>query len=108
MESILLINICIREFQRQAQSHRLELDSGNCGCEESRRELARLHEELAQREKHFKIPASDISMKWNNFRRAQEMRIDEFSMYWEKVTLLYRSSLHKFTNTGVGKNEMYE
>ena len=45
------LNICIREFHRQAHSNRLEMDSVNCGYEESRREQARLHEELAQREK---------------------------------------------------------
>ena len=45
------LNTCIREFQRQALFHRLELDSVNCGYEESRREQARLHEELAQRVK---------------------------------------------------------
>ena len=44
------LNTCIREFQRQAHSHRLELDNVHCGYEKSRREQARLHEELAQRE----------------------------------------------------------
>ena len=41
------LNTCIREFQRQTHSNRLELDSVNCGYEKSRREQARLHEELA-------------------------------------------------------------
>ena len=45
------LNTCIRELQRQAHSHRLETDSANCGYEEPRREQARLHEELALREK---------------------------------------------------------
>ena len=45
------LNTCIREFQRQAHSNRLELDSVNCEYQESRREQARLHEELALREK---------------------------------------------------------
>ena len=43
----------IGELQRQAHSHREELDSANCGYEESRREQARLHEELALRDKSF-------------------------------------------------------
>ena len=61
------LNPCIRELERQAHSNRLELDSVTCGYEESRREQARLHEELAQRErKHFELPASEISMKWKN------------------------------------------
>ena len=41
------LNTCIREFQRQAHSNRLEMDNVNDGYEESRREQARLHEELA-------------------------------------------------------------
>ena len=45
------LNACIRELQRQAHSNRLELDCVNCGYKESRREQARLHQELAQREK---------------------------------------------------------
>ena len=45
------LNTCIREFQRQAHSHRLELDSVSCWYEESGREQAPQHEELALREK---------------------------------------------------------
>ena len=43
------LNTSIREFQRQAHSNRLEIDNVNYGYEESRREQARLHEEVAQR-----------------------------------------------------------
>ena len=32
------------------------------------------------RKKHFEILASEIFMKWKNLKRAQEMRIDEFSL----------------------------
>ena len=42
-----LLNTSIREFQRQAHSNRLETNDVNYGYEESRREQARLHEELA-------------------------------------------------------------
>ena len=45
------LNCCIRELQRQIYSNRLEIACANHGCEESRREQSRLHEELAQREK---------------------------------------------------------
>ena len=38
------LDTCIREFQRQAHSNRLEVDYVSCGYEESRREQARLHE----------------------------------------------------------------
>ena len=45
------LSICIREFQRQGHSNRLEMENVNHGYEESRREQSRLHEEMARREK---------------------------------------------------------
>ena len=33
------------------------------------------------KKEHFEALASEISMKWTNLKRAQEMRIDEFSMH---------------------------
>ena len=50
------LNTCIRKFQRQARSNRLELDGVHCGYEDSRRDQARLHEELARREKAPREP----------------------------------------------------
>ena len=41
-----LLDTAIREFQRQAHSNLLKMDCVNCGYEDSRREQARLHEEL--------------------------------------------------------------
>ena len=46
-----LLNTSIREFQRHAHSNRMEMDYVNHGYEESRREQARLHEELAKQRK---------------------------------------------------------
>ena len=54
------LHTCNREFQRQALSNRLEMDSVNCWYEESQREQARLHEELAQREKALEIISHPI------------------------------------------------
>ena len=45
------LSICIREFQRQAHPNRLEIYCASQGNEESRTEQARLHEDLAQRER---------------------------------------------------------
>ena len=72
---------CIREFKRQAHSNRLELDSLNCGYEESRREQARLHEELAQREKALRDTRIRNIHEVEELKRVQEMRIDEFSRW---------------------------
>ena len=67
------LNTCIRELQRQAQSNRLEMD------EESRREQARLHEELAQRESVLRETQIRRIHEVGELKRAQEVRIDEFS-----------------------------
>ena len=42
----------IRELQRLIQSNSMEIDLTNIGFETSRREQAKLHEELAKREKN--------------------------------------------------------
>ena len=73
------LDTCIREFQRQAHSNRLEMDNVNYGYEESRREKARLHEELAQREKAVRDTRIRNIHEVGEVKRTQEMRIDEFS-----------------------------
>ena len=45
------LDCSIRELQRQIHSSRMEIDHTYLGYETSRREQARLHEELAQRER---------------------------------------------------------
>ena len=72
-------NTCIRELQRQVHSQRLELDDAHCRYEESRREQVRLQEELALREitlRHTRIRGIH---EMEELRRAQELRVDEFS-----------------------------
>ena len=73
------LNTSIREFQRRAHSNRLEMDYVNYGYEESRREQARLHEELAQRENALRETHIRSVREVEELKRAQEMRIDEFS-----------------------------
>ena len=75
------LNACIHELQRQAHSHRLEWDSANCGCEDSRREQARLHEDLALREKALRDTRIPTIHRKEELKRAQEVRVDEFSMH---------------------------
>ena len=74
-------NACIREFQRLAHSNRLEMNSVNCGYKEFRREQARLHEELTQREKALQDTRIRNIHEVEELKRAQEMRIDEFSSH---------------------------
>ena len=66
---------------KQAHSNRLEIDYVNYGYQESRREQARLHEELAQREKALRNTRIRNIHEVDELKRAQEMQIDEFSGY---------------------------
>ena len=56
----------IRELQRQIQSNRVEIDHTDLGYETSRREQARLHEELGKREEHSEKRKIEVFMKWKN------------------------------------------
>ena len=75
------LNTCIREFRRQAHSNRSEMDNANYWCEESGREEARLHEELAQREKALRDTRIRNIHEVEELKRAQETQIDEFSRH---------------------------
>ena len=68
-----LLSTCIRECQRQAHSNRLEMDCVNHGCEGSRREQARLREELAQREKVLRENQIRSIHEVGELKRAQEL-----------------------------------
>ena len=69
----------IRELQRQIHSSRMDTDHTNARCETSRREQARLHEELAQRERALRETHIESIHEVEELKRAQEMRSDEFS-----------------------------
>ena len=73
------LNTSFREFQRQGHSDRLQMDYVNYGDEKSRREQARFHEESAHREKALRETRIRSIPEVEELRRAQEMRIDEFS-----------------------------
>ena len=69
----------VRDLQRQLYSNCLEIYCTNQGCEESRKEQARRHEELAQRESVLRETQIRSIHEVGELKRAQEMRIDEFS-----------------------------
>ena len=97
------LDTCIREFQRQAHSNRLEMDSVHCGYAESQREQARLHEESVQREKALRETRIRTIHGMEELKKAQEMRFNEFSVQIErKVMLRYRSLLHRYRNCKKG------
>ena len=68
-------------FQRQAHSSRLEMEIVNCGYDKSRRVQARLDEDLAQREQALRDTRIRNIHEVKELKRAQEMRIDEFSRH---------------------------
>ena len=57
------------------------MDSVNCGYEESGREHAGLQEELVQRERALRDTRIRNIHEVEELKRAQEMRIDEFSKH---------------------------
>ena len=56
----------IRELHRQIQSQRMEIDHAKIGYEQSRRDQARLHEELAKRQRALRETHIRGFMKWKN------------------------------------------
>ena len=70
----------VRDLQRQLDSNRVEIYCTNRGNEESRKEKARLHGELAQRQRVLRDTQIRSIHEMGKLRRAQELRVDEFSV----------------------------
>ena len=69
----------VRDLQRQLDSNRLEINCTNQGYEESRKEQARLHEELAHQKRLLRETQIRSVHEVRELKSAQELRIDEFS-----------------------------
>ena len=69
----------VRDLQRPLDSNRLEIYCTNQGYEESRKEQARLHEELPQRKRVLRETEIRSIHEVGEMKKVQEMRIDEFS-----------------------------
>ena len=96
----------VRDLQRQLDSDRLDIYCTNQGHEESRKEQAILHEELAQRERVLQETHIRSVHEVGELKRAQEIRIDEFSK--NELRESHPTGAH-FTSTGVaGKNVFLE
>ena len=70
-------NIC--ELKRQIDSQAVEIGHTRTGYEQSRREQALLHEELADRERALRDTRIRSIQKLEEFKRAQELQLEEFS-----------------------------
>ena len=74
------LNTCISELQRQSRSQRLELDDAHLGYVESQKEHVRLQEELVMKEKALRDIQIRSIHEMGELKRAQESRVDEFSV----------------------------
>ena len=74
------LNICISELQQQAHAQRLEVQDAQHGYFESRREQVRLQEELSMKEKVLRDTQIRSMREMGEMKRAQELRVDEFSV----------------------------
>ena len=74
------LNNCIHELQQQTYTQRLELEDAHHGYAESRREQVRLQEELVMREEALRGTQIGTIHEMGQFKKAQELRVDEFSV----------------------------
>ena len=70
-------NIC--ELKRQIGGQAAEIGHTRTGYEQSRREQALLHEELADRERALRVLVLEVFKSWKNWRE-QEFRVEKFSI----------------------------
>ena len=77
-------NICISELQQQTHAQRLDLDDAHFGCAESRRERVRLQEDLVMKEEPIRDTKIRSIHDMGELKRAQELRVDEFSVQIER------------------------
>ena len=71
-------NTC--EFKRQIDSHAVEIGHTRTGYEQSRREQALFHEELADRERARRYTRITSIQKLEELKIEQEFRLAEFSI----------------------------
>ena len=74
------LNSCINGLQQQVYAQRLELQDAHHGYIESRREQARLQEELVIKEKALRDTQIRNMHEMGEMKRAQELRVDQFSV----------------------------
>ena len=71
-------NIC--ELERQIDSQAVEIGHTRTGYEQSRREQAPIHEELADRERALRDTRIGSIQQLKELRREQEFRLEEFTI----------------------------
>ena len=71
-------NIC--ELERQIDCQAVEIGHTRTGYEQSRREQAPIHEELADRERALRDTRVGSIQQLKELRREQEFRLEEFTI----------------------------
>ena len=74
------LNKCISDLQQQTYAQRLELQDAQHGYVESRKEQARLQEELSLKGKVLRDTQIRNIHEMGEMKRAQELRVDEVSV----------------------------
>ena len=96
---------CINGLQQQAHAQRLELQDAHHGYIESRREQARLQEELSVKEKVLRDAQIRSMHEMGELKRAQELRVDDVPVQiLREITRHFNSSLFsciKCKNRGI-------
>ena len=75
------LNSCINQLQQQAYAQRLELENAHHGYVDSRQEQVRPQEELVMKEKAVRETQIRSMHEVGEMKRAQELRVDEYSHY---------------------------
>ena len=97
------LNKCIGELQRQTEAQRLASQDAQYGFVETRRERARLQEELSMKEKVLRNTQIRNTHEMGEIQRAQEHRVDEVSV--QKLRKITRRSNSSLPNCSTCKNK---
>ena len=85
-------NIC--ELKREIENQAVKIGHTRTGYDQSRREQALLHEELADRERALRDTRSGSIQKLEELKRDQEFRLEEFSIRKLSKIILKMSNLY--------------
>ena len=101
------LNNCINEVQQQAYAQRLELEDAHHGYVESRQEQVRLQEDLVMKETALRDAHIRSMHEMREMKRAQELRVEEFSVQKLKESHETIQVLKKFHATWTGQGSYH-
>ena len=96
------LDSCVRDLQTQLDSDCWEIFGTNQGCEDSRKEQAKLHEEQLSEKEYFEKLRSEVCMKQENWRERTRCVQTNSLLKWIERKSRYDTGAH-FTNIGVAR-----